>query len=432
MKKILTILCLFFLPALMGLEAQTLPEEWTLNDCISYAIDNNIQVQKSRTALLSAREDALQARARLLPTVSASVSQSGSYYPSGSEASVGGNYGLSSSWTLFDGGRRAQAVRQQELQSEIHLLGIEQSEIDLRIAVVQTYLQALYTKEAVGIALRMTETSAAQLLRAQELLRAGTISRVDLAQLESQHSTNKYQATVAQKNYDTEMLRLKQLLELDMATDMRLAESLPTEADVLRPLPARPLVYAAALASRPEMKSGQLSIDAARIDIQRAKAGYLPTLSLNAAIGSGYSSGGGTWGAQLERSLNGNAGISLSLPIYSNRDNRTAVNKARYTVTTQELNLRSARKSLLAAVEGIYLDAASSQTQYMAANERLRYVEESFRLTEEQFFLGMKNTLELLTERNNLLSAQQEALQSKYVSIMSIKLLDIYQGLNAP
>ncbi|MDR2499314.1 MAG: TolC family protein [Tannerellaceae bacterium] len=430
MKKYLILLSLFFLQGLIELEAQELPEAWSLNDCINYAIENNIQVQKSLTALLSGREDVLMAKARLLPTVSASVSQNAAYYPSGAEANFGGNYALSSSLTIFDGGRRSMAIKQQELYSEINSLGIAQTENDLRIAIVQTYLQSLYAKEAVGVALNMTVTSEAQLLRARELLGAGLISRVDLAQLESQHSSNKYQATVAQKNLDNDMLRLKQLLELDMGIDLQLADPAPTEADVLRELPLRNDVYAAALATRPELKSGQLNVDAARIDIQRAKAGYLPSLSLNAGIGAGYASGGGAWTSQIDRALNGNASISLSLPIYSNREQKTAVNKARFAVTTQELNLQSARKTLLAAVEGVYLDARSSQTQYIAASERLRYVEESFRLTEEQFFLGMKNTLELLTERNNLLSAQQELLQAKYMTIMSFKLLNIYQGLN--
>jgi outer membrane protein len=432
MKRKLLILTLCALPTLSGLEAQILPEAWTLSDCINYALEHNIQVQKSRTALLSGREDVLLARARMLPSVSASVSQSASYYPSASEGNYSGNYGVNSSWTLFDGGRRANAIRQQEIYSEINALGIEQSENDVRIALVQTYLQALYAQEAVDIALHTVETSAAQLDRAKELFAAGVISRVDVAQLESQNSTNRYQATVAQKNLDNDMLRLKQLLELDMSLDMRLAASPPSDAEVLQPLPARPSVYAAALAAMPEMRSGELNVDVARLEILRAKSGRLPSVAVNAAVGTGHASGAGSWGDQVNRSLNGNAGISLSIPIFSNREHQTAINKARYAVTTQELNLQNARKTLLAAVEGVYLDASSSQTQYQAAVERLRFVEESYRLTEEQFFLGMKNTLELLTERNNLLNAQQEALQSKYIAVMSIKLLSIYQGKNSP
>ena len=430
MKRKLLVLTLCALPVLSGAGAQTLPEAWTLNDCINYALEHNIQVQKSRTASLSGLESFLSAKAKLLPSVSASASQNAAYYPSGSDGNYSGSYGVSSSWTLFDGGRRSNAVRQEEIYGEIGALDIKQSENDVRIALVQTYLQVLYSKEAVGIALHTVETSAAQLERAKVLFEAGVISRVDVAQLESQHSTNRYQSTVAQKNLDNDMLRLKQLLELDMSLDMRLAASAPSDAEVLQSLPDRPSVYAAALASMPEIRSGELNVDIARIEIERAKAGRLPSVALNAGLGTGHASGAGSWADQMSRSLNGNVGVSLSVPIYSNRDHITAINKARYAATTQELNFQSARKTLLAKVEGVYLDASSSQTQYSAATERLRYVEESYRLTEEQFFLGMKNTLELLTERNNLLNAQQEALQSKYMAVMSLKLLDIYQGKN--
>lgn len=96
-------------------------------------------------------------------------------------------------------------------------------------------------------------------------------------------------------------------------------------------------------------------------------------------------------------------------------------------ITTSQLDLLNAQKDLLQTVEGIYLDATSAQSQYMSAVERLSYIQQSFELTEEQFFLGMKNTLEMLTEKNNLLNAQQEVLQSKYMAIMSIQLLNIYQ-----
>lgn len=118
---------------------------------------------------------------------------------------------------------------------------------------------------------------------------------------------------------------------------------------------------------------------------------------------------------------------TLSIPIFSNRENKTALNKARLAVTTSQLELINSQKELLKIVEGIYLDATSSQTQYTSATERLDYVNQSYSLVQEQFFLGLKNTVELLTEKNNLLTAQQEELQSKYMAIMSIQLLNIYQ-----
>ena len=127
------------------------------------------------------------------------------------------------------------------------------------------------------------------------------------------------------------------------------------------------------------------------------------------------------------KNFNESIGLTISIPIFANRENKTAYNKAKLALTTSQLDLLNAQKDLLQTVESIYLDAVSAQSQYLSATERLSYIQQSFQLTEEQFFLGMKNTLEMLTEKNNLLTAQQEVLQAKYMAIMNIQLLNIYQ-----
>ena len=149
---------------------------------------------------------------------------------------------------------------------------------------------------------------------------------------------------------------------------------------------------------------------------------------MNAGIGTGHLSGTDyAFGSQIWNKFNESVGLTLSIPIFSNRENKTAYNKAKLAITSSQLELLNTQKELLKTVEGIYLDATSAQNQYTSASERLRYVSESYKLTEEQFFLGMKNTVELLTEKNNYLTAQQEVLQSKYMAVMSIQLLNIYQ-----
>ena len=144
-------------------------------------------------------------------------------YPSSDAAtnnSYSGNYALNAKWTLFDGGQRVQAIKQQEIQNTVDELGIEQNEDDIQISLIQTYMQVLYAMESVRINQNTVEVSTAQRDRAVELLRAGSISKVDLAQLESQLSTDKYQLVVAQTNLDNYKLQLKQLLELDITEEI--------------------------------------------------------------------------------------------------------------------------------------------------------------------------------------------------------------------
>lgn len=404
---------------------------WTLQDCLDYALENNIQIKKSKVTRLSGLEDTRLAKAQLFPSLSASVTQGYVNYPSSdavSNHSYSGNYSVNANWTLFDAGRRTQAIKQQKIQNNVDELDIEQNEDDIRISLVQTYLQVMYAIEAVRINENTVEVSKAQRDRAEELLKAGSISQVDFAQLESQYSTDKYQLVVAQTNLDNYKLQLKQLLELDINEDIRLAPLTLTEAEIMAPLPDKQTIYTTSLAVMPEVKSSRLAIEIAELEKKKARSGYFPTLSVNAGIGTGHLSGTDyTFGSQVWNKFNESVGLTLSVPIFSNRENKTAYNKAKLAITTSQLDLLNTQKQLLKTVEGIYLDATSSQNQYISAMERLRSVEQSYQLTEQQFFLGMKNTLELLTEKNNLLTARQEVLQSKYMSVMSIQLLNIYQ-----
>ena len=182
------------------------------------------------------------------------------------------------------------------------------------------------------------------------------------------------------------------------------------------------------LSVMPQIRSSELSIEMAELEKQKAKSSYWPTLSMNAGVGTGHISGTDyNFGNKIWKNFNESIGLTISIPIFANRENKTAYNKAKLALTTSQLDLLNAQKDLLQTVESIYLDAVSAQSQYLSATERLSYIQQSFQLTEEQFFLGMKNTLEMLTEKNNLLTAQQEVLQAKYMAIMNIQLLNIYQ-----
>ena len=393
--------CLFFL--CVGSKAQEQPTRWTLRACLDYALEHNIQVKKSKVSHLSGIEDTKQAKAQLFPSLSASVTQGFVNYPSSDAAtnnSYSGNYALNAKWTLFDGGQRVQAIKQQEIQNTVDELGIEQNEDDIQISLIQTYMQVLYAMESVRINQNTVEVSTAQRDRAVELLRAGSISKVDLAQLESQLSTDKYELVMPEL----------------------------TEKDILTPLPSKQTIYNTSLAVMPQIKSSELAVDIAELEKKKAKGAFLPSLSMNAGLGTGHLSGTDyAFGSQIWNSFNESVGLTISIPIFSNRQYKTAYNKAKYAITTSQLELLNAQKQLLQTVEGIYLDATSSQTQYTSATERLSYVKESYNLIDEQFSLGMKNTLELLTEKNNYLTAQQEQLQAKYMALMSVQLLNVYQ-----
>ena len=428
--KRLPLILLFILTA-YSVQSQDNVRIWSLQDCLDYALAQNIQVKKSKVNQLYGYEDMELSKSQMFPTLSAGVSQSAVNYPSDgamTNNSYSGSYSISASLRLFDGGRRSTTIKQNEIRLDLNDLSVEQSENDIRVSLVQAYMQVLYAMESVRTNENTVEVSQTQYDRSLELLKAGSISRVDLAQIESQHSSDKYRLVVSQTSLDNYKLQLKQLLELDITEEISIMVPDLTVDMIMFPLSDKQSIYQTTLDVRPEVKISRLNMDIADLDIKKAKAGYLPTLSLNADISTGNASGSGiTFGTQMWDRMNESLRLSLNIPIYSNRENKTAVNKARLASITGELDFLNTQKQLLRTVEGLYLDATSSQNQYLAAVEQVKYSDESYNLIEEQFFLGMKNTLELLTAKNNLLNAQQEMLQSKYMAVMNIQLLNIYQ-----
>ena len=436
MKRLLPILlCSLLLSGLRNATAQEASKTWTLQECLDYAYQNNIQVRQSRNNQLSGIEDTKQAKAALFPSLVASTTQSYTNYPSSEVTdnnSYTGTYGITAGMTIFEGGKLRTEVKRQKVQNQMDALSVEESVNDIRIASVQAYMQCLYAADAVRINRSTAEASKAQRDRAEEMLRTGSISRVDFAQLQSQYSSDEYQIVVAGSTLDNYKLQLKQLLELDIMEEMNPAVPGVKEENVLKALPPKNEVYETALKVMPQIRRGELGIEAAKLEEKSARAGFFPSISLSASVGTGHMSNNDfESGSQIWNRFNENVGLTLNIPIFSNRKNRTAVNKAKIALNDSYLEWTSLQKELLRNVESAYLDAVSAQAQYLSAREKEKYARESYELTSEQFRVGVKNTVELITAQNEYSAAQQQVLQAKYLTLLSIELLNIYQGLPA-
>ena len=385
-----------------------LPAQWDLQSCIDYALEQNITIRKNRVTAASTQIDVKTAKAALFPSLSFSTSQQVVNRPyqesssrvSGSEiistnskTSYNGNYGLNASWTLYNGSKRLKTIQQEKLNNQVAELDVATSENSIQESIAQIYIQILYAAESVRVNENTLQVSIAQRDRGQELLNAGSIAKSDFAQLEAQVSTDRYQLVTAQATLQDYKLQLKQLLELDGENEMNIYLPALSDENVLSPLPAKRDVYVSALALRPEIEASKLNVNASELGIDIAKSG-----------------------------------LSVSVPIFNNRQTKSAVQKAKLQYETSMLSLLDEQKALYKTIEGLWLDANSAQQRYAAANEKLKSTQISYNLISEQFNLGMKNTVELLTEKNNLLQAQQEQLQAKYMAILNTQLLKFYQG----
>ena len=423
---------------------QALPAQWDLQTCIDYALRQNITILKNRLNAESAEVDVKTAKAALFPSLTASVSQRIVNRPnsetntiidgdnitsSQSKTSYNGSYGIDANWTLYNGSKRLNTLKQQRMNNRIAELSVAESENNIEESITQIYVQILYAAEAVKVNEATLAVSRAECERARALLAAGSIAKSDLAQLEAQVSTDNYQLVTAQATLQDYKLQLKQLLELDGEKEMTLYIPTPGDENVLSPLPSKTDVYRSALTLRPEIEAGRLNVKASELDIDIARSGYIPTVSLSAGIGSTNTNGNDfTFGEQIKQNWNNSLGVTVSVPIFNNRQTKSAVQKAKIQKQSSELDLLDSQKALYKTIEGLWLDANSAQQRYVAATEKLRSTQTSYDLIQEQFNLGMKNTVELLTEKNNLLNAQQETLQAKYMAILNTQLLKFYQG----
>ena len=247
--------------------------------------------------------------------------------------------------------------------------------------------------------------------------------------MESQYSSDKYQLTVSQTSLDQNILTLKQLLELglDESFDVQFPDL--SSEDVLAEVPALDRVYRRALEVMPQVENSRLNVESAQLGEKIAAGDGLPSLTASASIGTGNISGTNySFYNQLNNKLNENVGITLSVPIFNNRKAKSSIARSRLQTRQAELDYQSMEKDLLKDVESLYQDAVSAQSRYLAANDKVKSAETSYGLVLAQFNEGMKNTVELLTEKNNYLSAQQEQIQAKYQAVLSIKLLNFYQN----
>lgn len=434
-----------FLPLLVLAFTASAQSQWSLEDCISYAMQNNITLQKARLQQQSAAEDVKSSRAALLPSVSAQTNQSIGYRP-WQDAGVttvtngqvdskvdktyyNGAYGLNGQWTVWNGNRNYNTLKLSRLTAQQAELEAEQTANNIQERIAQLYVQILYLDEAVKVALSSRETSRKNEERGREMVDVGKMSRADLAQLTAQRATDEYNVVSAESQLASYKLQLKQLLELtgDQPFDVLIPST--TDEQVLADIPALHTVYEEALVRRPEIKSSQLNIESSKLNISIARASWWPNLGLTGGLSTSTNSlSNNSWGQQMKTNLNMSAGLSLSIPLFDQRQTRTAVNKARIQYQQALLDLQDQQKTLYQTIEGYWLDATTNQQKFRAALVSEESEQMSYDLLSEKFNVGLTNIVELMTGKDKLLAAQQNKLQSKYQTILYQQLLRFYQG----
>lgn len=419
-------------------------EPWTLRDCIQHALQNNITVRKNRISEESGEASLTQSKSALWPSLSFSTSHGVNYRPGQESASVRpvegelvstpntsfqSSYGINMNWTVWNGGINHKNVEAQEVANEISRLTTETSELSVQEQIVQLYVQIMYTKEAVKVNQSLVETARQQYERGCELHKEGQMSKADLVQLEAQYASAQYDVVNSGTQVQIYIMQLKKLLQLDMDVDFSVTGDIPADEDVMAAIPQAESVYEKALLSRPEIRSAEKSIESADLQYNIAKRGHYPTIGLNAGISDSHNSGSqNSVGKQMKNNLNMSASVSLSVPIWDQRRASTNKQKALLQKTSAQLDLEDRKNSLSNTIEQFWLNAVSGQNRFVSAQAKCKSQQASYELVNEQFNNGLKNVVDVLQSRDNILAAEQDKLQSKYTFLLNLQLLKFYMG----
>lgn len=445
MKKKSTACLAALLMLAMSTECQA--KQWSLKDCIDYALTNNIQLQKAKIQELTALEDVKQSQAALLPSLNLSTSQNVNYtpWPQQGRATVAdgyvqssvdkvyynGSYSLSGNWTVWNGNKNRNNVKLNKVAAEQARLDSATTANNVLEQIAQLYVQILYSNEAIAVTKESLKTSQTNEQRGKTMVEVGKMSKADLAQLTAQRAQDEYAIVEAESNLRNYKRQLKELLQITSDEEFDVAVPSTTDDMALEAVPALNDVYAASLEQRPEIKNAKLGIESSDLGIKVAKAGRMPTVSLNAGVMTSTSSmSDNAWGTQMKNNFSLGGGVTVSIPLFDNRQTKTTINKAKLQKQSYLLDLQDKQTTLYSTIENYWLQAVTNQNKFKAARVSTESAQASYELLSEQFKQGLKNTVELMTGKTNLLQAQQNELQSKYLAILNLNMLEFYQTGN--
>ena len=418
-------------------------KKWSLQDCIDYAMENNITLKKSKLQKQSATEDLKGAKAALLPTVSASTNQSVGYQPwkdSGiatvtngtvntkvDKTSYNGSYSLSGQWTVWNGGRNTNTIKLDQIAEQQAELSAQETANSIQERIAQIFTQILYLDENVKVNEQTLETSLKNEERGREMVNVGKMSKADLAQLSAQRANDEYSIVEVRSQLENYKLQLKQLLEITDETPFDVAVPEISDEQILAEIPGLQTVYEQALLTRPEIERSQLAIKSSDVSLSLAKAGWMPNVSVNGGLSTSTNSLSNMgWGSQFKSNVNSSLGLGVSMPIYDGRSTKTSVNKAKIQQLQAQLDLQDQQKTLYSDIQQFWLNAWTNQQKYQAAKSSVEGAQQSYDLLSEQFRLGLKNIVELMSGKDKLLSSQQNQLQSKYQTLYNQQMLQFY------
>ncbi len=429
-----------------GLIAQ---KTWTLEDCINYALENNIRVKQSDLDVKAGEVTQLQSKLDYLPSLNGSASHSYGWgrsidlatYQYVNQQSMQSYFDLSSSLTLFNGFQKLNTLKKSRYDYLASKYNSDKIKNDISLAVAGYYLQILFSRELVSNAREQLDITQQQVDRTRKLVEAGTLAQGSLLDIQAQLANEEVSLVQAQNQLTLANLDLLQLLELQAGTEFSIEVPALSVNKAPELLPVD-YIYNAALDVMPEIKSAELNYSSTDRALAIAKGTRSPSLSMNAGIGTNFSdqirlsniptdpgyNETKPFSDQLRDNRSTTLSFRLSIPIFNGYQASSYISQSKLNLLNADYNLQLAKNTLRKNVETAYTDALAAYKSYQARQKSLNSLNESFKYTEQKFDVGMVNALDYNVAKNQLNVAESELLSAKYDFIFKLKVLDFYLG----
>lgn len=463
------IFILLFLVTVPGLPQKI----WTLEDCINYAFDNNLDIKKQILNVESNKLSLLQSGLIMLPNLNAYASNTWNWGQTidmytntfATKEVRSNNFYISTNMTLFNGLTKFNTVKQNQIDLLASKYDLDVLRNSISITVAGYYLDILFNLELLDVARNQISITQEQVIRIQKMVDAGSSAKGDLLNIQAQSAAEELTVVDAENKLFISNLTLQQLIDLPVSKDFQVEKPQLKAVEVPKDVMTPEQIFDYALLSRPEIKSADLRVQSAEKSLAIARGKISPTLSFGASWGTGYSGAAleidpaippenilypigitqitrdtvlspdliysyrtKSFGNQLKDNNNKSIGFNLNIPIFNGWQGRTAISQSKILKNKADLDLDISKRDLRKSIEQSYADAAAALKKYKASEQKVAAQEESFKYTQQKFDVGMLTSFDFNNAKKDLAKAQSEVLQAKYDFIFKTTILDFYMG----
>jgi hypothetical protein len=447
MKKnlFLSISALYLLSIGVNVTAQTTPEQWSLEECIRYAIEHNIDLKQKEQAQESRKVDLHTSKFSWLPDLNATVGQNFDFGRSPSKSGVivdqnsaNTSASIQLNMPIFDGLKIPNDIAARRLDLKAATETLNKAKEDLAINVASYYLQVLYNKEVLKIAELQVALSSEQVAKTEALVNAGKVPLSQLYDMKAQLAKDEVTLTESRNNVNLAILDLTQSLELERMGenfDVVVPDTDDAVGRYMSSIIPPENVYDHALTFKPQIKEQQYLLESQKKMLKVAQAGYYPKLYFGASYSNGYYhySGNGEYtntpfSDQLKTNGRKTVGFSLSIPLFNRFQVRNSVRSARINIQNQELMMENTKKVLYKEIQQAYYNATAAQEKYISSDKSVIASKEAFSYAEERYSAGKSTVFEYGEAKTKYAQSLAEQAQAKFNFIFRAKILDFYNG----